>query len=382
MPIHYGDKVRIRHCSTNHRLHSHAINYPGGSSQQQVTCFSGKDDNDWWRFKPPHGHPGHGKDGQPVRNGDHVRLEHCLTGKNLHSHRIRAHCTGSYGDQHEVSCFQKHQQGDKNDNWRVECRGNLDRSDHFKLIHIDTNGALHSHTHKYSFIDQQEVTTFLKRDNNDNWKIEDIERLNGGGNQGQNVGNAIGVGVGLAMGMAAMGINAMNQNQQQPPPPVYQQQPPPAAYPPPQQGQYPPVQQGQYPPVPQNLPANPPPPNSTVHVASMNSSKNLRNHQGVVDARGGNGKFAKFMVQPTGFLRLDSFAHPGQFLRIRQNQIDHGPGGKACELIVTGTPYPGIVTLSHAGGNGYLASDPQGNVFCSKTTGPNERATHWRLDLC
>jgi hypothetical protein len=49
--------------------------------------------------------------GQPVRGGDHVRLEHIKTRKNLHSHNVRAHQTGGPGDQHEVSCFEHGHKG-------------------------------------------------------------------------------------------------------------------------------------------------------------------------------------------------------------------------------------------------------------------------------
>eukprot|EP00040_Diaphanoeca_grandis_P002136 m.20635 g.20635 ORF g.20635 m.20635 type:complete len:417 (+) comp13029_c0_seq1:84-1334(+) len=416
MPIHYGEHVRLQHCSTGHRLHSHNINYPNGSRQQQVTCFNGKDDNDWFKFKPAHGHGDNSKDGQPVRGGDHVRLEHIKTRKNLHSHNVRAHQTGGPGDQHEVSCFEHGHKGDNNDNWKIECRGNLDKSDQFRLVHCATNGALHSHNIKYSFIDQFEVTTFTKRDNNDMWKIEDkIGQNQGGHNHGHGhghnhnnnnsgaavVGGIIGGMLGLGLGMGATTVVTQQQGQ----PPVYSQQPPQAyppqqqAYPPqqqaypPQQQAYPPQQQAyppqqqqvpQYTPPPQqNLPVSPPPMNATIHVVSMNSNKNLRiRPNGNVDCEGGNGNPAKFMVQPTGFLRLASVANPQRFLALRKQKVDHGPGGPACELLITGTPFPGIVTLSHAKGNGFLASGPGGDVYISQTTGPNDRATHFRINLC
>ena len=34
------------------RLHSHGINYPAGSTQQQVTCYDGENDDDYWIVKP------------------------------------------------------------------------------------------------------------------------------------------------------------------------------------------------------------------------------------------------------------------------------------------------------------------------------------------
>jgi dolichyl-phosphate-mannose--protein O-mannosyl transferase len=42
--------MRLIHVNTNHALHSHfGYSHPNWTaSQQEVTGFSGRDDNDWW----------------------------------------------------------------------------------------------------------------------------------------------------------------------------------------------------------------------------------------------------------------------------------------------------------------------------------------------
>jgi hypothetical protein len=174
----YGDTVKVGHVMTGRTLHSHAHNYghPGTSGQQQVTAFEGADDNDLWRIKGPHGQPEGYRQGQPVRHGEVVRLEHVLTRRNLHSHAgIPSPCTG----QQEVTCFGSNGIGDGNDNWRVEIDGGgaWAAGGRLRLVHVPTNQALHSHlgwSHPQWTMGQQEVTGFGGRDGNDWWLLLEI----------------------------------------------------------------------------------------------------------------------------------------------------------------------------------------------------------------
>ena len=110
-----------------------------------------------------------------IQGGATIRVEHIKTHKNLHSHNIASH-TNAGGDQHEVSCYQADEAGDGNDNWRVECNGELNKGEAFRLVHVSTNGALHSHTRKYPFIDQNEVTSRGPgRDDNDMFVVSEIK---------------------------------------------------------------------------------------------------------------------------------------------------------------------------------------------------------------
>lgn len=173
----YGGIVRLNHVNTDCRLHSHFFNYghAGSSRQQQITCFTGRDDNDDWIVKGPHGQGDDYLRGQPVKNGDIVRLEHRLTRRNLHSHSGHP---SPVSRQQEITGFGENGSGDGNDNWRVEMIGasSLEKGFRFRLIHINTNHALHSHSgfsHPQWTKGQQEVTGFASRDDNDLWTLYD-----------------------------------------------------------------------------------------------------------------------------------------------------------------------------------------------------------------
>jgi hypothetical protein len=174
----YRNIIKMRHHLTTNKLHSHALNYghPGTSGQQQVTAFAGSDDNDLWRVKGPDGQPATFKEGEPVQHGDTIRLEHVLTGRNLHSHGgFPSPVTG----QQEVTCYGNNGIGDANDNWRIEIEGGgtWDSGKRLRLIHVLTNHALHSHSgfsHPQWTAGQQEVTGFAGRDDNDWWSLFEI----------------------------------------------------------------------------------------------------------------------------------------------------------------------------------------------------------------
>jgi hypothetical protein len=174
-PARYGRNFKAVHWNTGRTLHSHPLNYshPNSSKQQQITCFEGLDDNDWWRIKGPHGLPENHKADQPVLHGDVVRLEHVLTRRNLHSH---GGIPSPITKQQEVTCFGNNGIGDGNDNWRVEVEGGDQWAygKRVRLIHVSTNHALHSHepfTHPTYTAGQQEVTGFSARDDNDWWYL-------------------------------------------------------------------------------------------------------------------------------------------------------------------------------------------------------------------
>ena len=170
----YGATIKLSHVFTGRTLHSHALNYghSGTSGQQQVTAFEGADDNDLWRIKTAHGQPD--RNGQPVRGGDVIRLEHVLTRRNLHSHSGHP---SPVTRQQEVTCFGNGGQGDGNDNWKVELSGDWFAKQRLRLVHVATNHALHSHagpSHPQHTAGQQEVTGFSGRDDNDWWAVLEI----------------------------------------------------------------------------------------------------------------------------------------------------------------------------------------------------------------
>lgn len=173
----YGDIVKIKHVLTNTHLHSHAIAYghPQSSGQQQITAFGGADDNDYWIIKPEHGNSN--RSGS-IQHGAIIRLEHYSTHRNLHSH---AGIPSPVSGQQEVTGFGDNGNGDANDNWRIEIEGGgawtLNRR--IRLIHVNTNHALHSHagfSHPNWTHNQQEVTGFGGRDDNDLWTMTEVRR--------------------------------------------------------------------------------------------------------------------------------------------------------------------------------------------------------------
>ncbi|GAA6041203.1 hypothetical protein JCM8097_008341 [Rhodosporidiobolus ruineniae] len=100
-------------------LHSHIQTYPVGSQQQQVTCYHYKDENNEWLITPTWEAEPITEDGELryMRHGDHMRLVHAATGRNLHSHAIAAPVTKL---NNEVSCYGNATVGDSNDYWVVE----------------------------------------------------------------------------------------------------------------------------------------------------------------------------------------------------------------------------------------------------------------------
>lgn len=107
----HGSQVTLRH--THGRtcwLHSHAHVYPvrypdkrGSSHQQQVTCYSFKDVNNWWIIKRPQ------RDDlvvdvdlDEIRDGDVIQLVHGITSRALNSHDVAAPVTPQC---QEVTCY-------------------------------------------------------------------------------------------------------------------------------------------------------------------------------------------------------------------------------------------------------------------------------------
>ncbi|KAG4304516.1 hypothetical protein PORY_002226 [Pneumocystis oryctolagi] len=145
--IAYGSKVTIKNMAySGGLLHSHIQTFPGGSNQQQVTCYHHKDNNNDWHIHPIHGLK-QVSDEDPIqylRNNDTLRLVHGPTGCNLHSHNIPAPITKK---NREVSCYGNLTVGDNNDHWIIEVVKDSDPQDNriktiktaFRLRHVSLN---------------------------------------------------------------------------------------------------------------------------------------------------------------------------------------------------------------------------------------------------
>jgi dolichyl-phosphate-mannose--protein O-mannosyl transferase len=173
--VKYRDTLKLKHVATESILRSIRENYTheGTSGQQVVTAAKESDTMSYWVVKGPHNQPENYKEGTPIKRGDIIRLEHLPTRGNLHSHHhSHEERKSPISRQNEVTVFGKNSIGDDNDNWRVEVQYGKTwyENIYVKLIHVDTNYALHSHNHEYT-TDQKEVTCFRDRDDNDWWVV-------------------------------------------------------------------------------------------------------------------------------------------------------------------------------------------------------------------
>lgn len=134
-----GSSIKLQHSSTGYRLHSHDINYGGGSGQQSVTAHnSGNDNNSYFYVTGTDQKPI--RRGAPIECGSQILLTHAATSKRLHSHLIQS----PLSNQQEVSA---HNQPDSGDIWILGCLTKSrvwKRGDQITLKHKDTNKYLSS----------------------------------------------------------------------------------------------------------------------------------------------------------------------------------------------------------------------------------------------
>uniref|UniRef100_A0A7C8YFK4 MIR domain-containing protein n=1 Tax=Opuntia streptacantha TaxID=393608 RepID=A0A7C8YFK4_OPUST len=165
----YGSVIKLMHERTKFRLHSHEVPYGSGSGQQSVTGFpTGDDSNSYWTVKPVPGSKA--KQGDTIKSGTDIRLQHMKTHKWLHSHLHASPISGNL----EVSCFGGDAQSDTGDHWKLEIegKGTTWRQDQkVRLQHVDTGGYLHSHDKKYQRIagGQQEVCGVKEKGRDNIW---------------------------------------------------------------------------------------------------------------------------------------------------------------------------------------------------------------------
>ncbi|OUM59598.1 glycosyltransferase family 39 protein, partial [Piromyces sp. E2] len=119
LTVAYNSKITLKSTSYGGGLlHSHIQRYPTGSEQQQITLYHYKDANNNWYIKKQWTEPQVPDDVvEYVKDGDIIRLVHTETGRNLHTHNIKAPVSKKYN---EVSCYGNSTIGDANDLWKVE----------------------------------------------------------------------------------------------------------------------------------------------------------------------------------------------------------------------------------------------------------------------
>lgn len=186
----HGSQITLRH--THGRtcwLHSHLQKYPtkyedgrGSSHQQQVTCYSFKDVNNWWIVKKPNYEDIVVEEPlERIRDGDVIQLIHGMTGRLLNSHDVAAPMTPS---NQEVSCYIDYNISMPSHNlWKVNLV-NRDETNgvwhtirsHVQLIHLNSSQVL-----KFSGkqlpdwgFNQHEIVTDRLFDSDDTvWNVEE-----------------------------------------------------------------------------------------------------------------------------------------------------------------------------------------------------------------
>ncbi|XP_011506531.1 PREDICTED: protein O-mannosyltransferase 1 [Ceratosolen solmsi marchali] len=152
----HGSQITLRH--THGRacwLHSHDHVYPlrytdgrGSSHQQQVTCYSFKDVNNWWIVKKPEMNDlVVTRPSEPIKHGDIIQLVHGITSRALNSHDVAAPMTPQ---SQEVSCYIDYNVSMPAQNlWKLEIAnrdqfGNVWHAiqSQVRLIHINSEYAL------------------------------------------------------------------------------------------------------------------------------------------------------------------------------------------------------------------------------------------------
>lgn len=99
LEVGHGSQITLRHtfgrtCWLHSHVHVYPLRYPdkrGSSHQQQVTCYSFKDVNNWWIVKRPDRNDL--RVSEPVdviRHGDVIQLVHGITSRALNSHDVAA----------------------------------------------------------------------------------------------------------------------------------------------------------------------------------------------------------------------------------------------------------------------------------------------------
>ncbi|KVH90320.1 Glycosyltransferase 39 like protein, partial [Cynara cardunculus var. scolymus] len=169
--ITYGSVLKLMHEKTRFRLHSHDVPYGSGSGQQSVTGFPNVDDaNSYWIVRPMP--ETSAKQGDGIKSGTIIRLQHMKTRRWLHSHLHASPISGNL----EVSCFGDDGNSDTGDYWRLEIEGSgktWRQDQRIRLRHVDTSGYLHSHDKKYNRIagGQQEVCGVREKRADNVWLV-------------------------------------------------------------------------------------------------------------------------------------------------------------------------------------------------------------------
>lgn len=154
--IAHGSQITLRHTyGRTCWLHSHEAVYPvkyedgrGSSHQQQVSCYTFKDINNWWIIKKPE------REAlivnEPIdyiKHGDVVQIVHGMTHRALNSHDVAAPMSPN---NQEISCYIDYNISMAAENhWRIDIINRETAGDvwhtinsQIRLIHVNTSQAM------------------------------------------------------------------------------------------------------------------------------------------------------------------------------------------------------------------------------------------------
>jgi len=175
----FGARLKLKHWPTGAALHSHQINYghEHGSSQQQVTGFTSRDDNDFWVIENA---ASLSATGTVINNGAEIRLRHEATGMWLQADYSFFAPVSSNTEVSAASIV------GPNSVWVLELEkhsGPLSLGDRLRLRHKATGHYLYAipgANGGTNTAHQQEICAAISRDSNTEWAMFEFHNPSGG----------------------------------------------------------------------------------------------------------------------------------------------------------------------------------------------------------
>ncbi|XP_054713635.1 protein O-mannosyltransferase 1-like [Uloborus diversus] len=190
LEIAHGSQITLRHthgraCWLHSHPHVYPLRYPdkrGSSHQQQVSCYSFKDVNNWWIVKRPDIDDLVASDPiDKIKHGDVVQLIHGMTTRALNSHDVAAPMSPQ---NQEVSCYVDYNISFPAQNlWKVDVINRDAEGDvwhtihsHVRLIHINSGQALKfsgKQLPEWGFNQHEIVTDRVIHQDDTIWNVEE-----------------------------------------------------------------------------------------------------------------------------------------------------------------------------------------------------------------
>ncbi|KAL0075880.1 glycosyltransferase family 39 protein [Phycomyces blakesleeanus] len=127
--IPYGSRVVLKHVGTaGGYLNSHNARYATGSTQQIVSLYPFTDINNIWIIQKGTELWNSSQPFETVKTNDHIRLEHFVSKRKLHSHNHRPPMS-SKKEHHEVTAYGDRHLRDNNDSWWARVLNKDDKID-------------------------------------------------------------------------------------------------------------------------------------------------------------------------------------------------------------------------------------------------------------